>query len=194
VRTRQEIVLVRHGETEWSRDGRHTGRTDLPLTDVGEKQAERLGSTLADRTFALVLTSPLQRSRRTCELAGLGGAQVIDDLRELDYGVYEGRTTADIQRDEPGWTVWSAPLVGGETIDEAGARADRVIGRLRETEGDVAVFGHGHILRILGARWCDFPPEAGAHLALDTTSISILGYERTTPTIRSWNHTLPPMD
>jgi broad specificity phosphatase PhoE len=194
VRTRQEIVLVRHGETEWSRDGRHTGRTNLPLTDVGEKQAERLGSTLADRTFALVLTSPLQRSRRTCELAGLGGAQVIDDLRELDYGVYEGRTTADIQRDEPGWTVWSAPLVGGETIDEAGARADRVIRRLRETEGDVAVFGHGHILRILGARWCDFLPEAGAHLALDTASISILGYERTTPTIRSWNHTLPPMD
>jgi probable phosphoglycerate mutase len=194
VSTRQEIVLVRHGETEWSRDGRHTGRTDLPLTEVGEKQAERLGSILADRKFALVLTSPLQRSRRTCGLAGLGGAEVLDDLREVDYGVYEGRTTADIQRAEPGWTVWTAPLVGGETIDEAGARADRVIVRLRETDGDVAVFGHGHMLRILGARWCDFQPQAGAHLALDTASISILGYERTTPAIRSWNQTLPPTD
>jgi probable phosphoglycerate mutase len=191
--SRQEIVLVRHGETAWSRDGRHTGRTDLPLTDVGEKQAERLGSLLADRDFALVLTSPLQRSRRTCELAGVGGAEVLDDLREVDYGIYEGRRTADIQRNEPGWTVWTEPLVDGETIDEAGARADRVIRRLRETEGDVAVFGHGHMLRILGARWCDFPPVAGAHLALDTASISILGYERTTPAIRSWNHTLPPM-
>jgi broad specificity phosphatase PhoE len=194
VSTRQEIVLVRHGETEWSRDGRHTGRTDLPLTDVGEKQAERLGSILADRRFALVLTSPLQRSRRTCELAGLGGAEVLDDLREVDYGVYEGRTTADIQRAEPGWTVWTAPLVGGETIDEASARAERVIRRLRDTDGDVAVFGHGHMLRILGARWCDFQAHAGAHLALDTASISILGYERTTPVIRSWNQTLQPTD
>jgi probable phosphoglycerate mutase len=194
VSSRQEIVLVRHGETAWSRDGRHTGRTDLSLTDVGEKQAERLGFTLAVRNFALVLTSALQRSRRTCELTGLGSAEVVDDLREVDYGVYEGRTTADIQREEPGWSVWTAPLVGGETIDEAGARADRVIRRLRETEGDVAVFGHGHMLRILGARWCDFQPEAGAHLVLDTASISILGYERTTAAIRSWNHTLPPMD
>ena len=192
--TRPEVVLVRHGETEWSRDGRHTGRTDLPLTDIGEKQAARLGTLLTDRTFALILTSPLQRARRTCELAGLGGAEIVDDLRELDYGVYEGRTTADIQLDQPGWNVWTAPLVGGETIDEAGARADRVIRRLRQTEGDVAVFGHGHMLRILGARWCDFPANAGAHLALDTASISILGYERTTPVIRSWNRTLSLMD
>ena len=185
---------MRHGETEWSRDGRHTSRTDLPLTDIGEKQAERLSAMLADRRFALVLTSPLQRSHRTCELAGLHDAEVVDDLRELDYGIYEGRTTADIQRDEPGWIVWTSPLVGGETLDEVGARADRVIERIRQTEGDVALFGHGHMLRILGARWCDFPASSGAHLALDTASISILGYERTTPTIRSWNHTVPPMD
>ena len=189
---RQEIVLVRHGETEWSRDGRHTGRTDLALTDVGEKQGERLSSLLAGRVFALVLTSPLQRARRTCELAGLNGAEVVDDLRELDYGVYEGRTTTEIQREIPGWSVWTSPLAGGETLDEAGARADRVIDRVRGTQGDVAVFGHGHMLRILGARWCGFPATAGAHFELSTASISVLGFEHMTPGIRSWNKTLPP--
>jgi probable phosphoglycerate mutase len=188
----QEILLVRHGETEWSRDGRHTSRTDLPLTEVGEKQAEQLGSALAGRSFALVLTSPLRRARRTCELAGLTNAEPVDDLRELDYGRYEGRTTAGIQAEVPGWTVWTSPLPGGETLDEAAARADRVIERIRSALGDVAVFGHGHMLRILGARWCGFAAAAGAHLELTTASIAVLGFEHATPTIRSWNHTLPP--
>lgn len=188
----QAIVLVRHGETEWSRDGRHTSRTDLPLTEVGEKQAKRLGSALAGRSFALVLTSPLQRARRTCELAGLTNVEPVDDLRELDYGVYEGRTTAEIQAEVPGWTVWTSPLPGGETLDEAAARADRTIERIRSAHGDVAVFGHGHMLRILGVRWCGFPVAAGGHLELSTASISVLGFEHAAATIRSWNQTLPP--
>ncbi|MCI0686028.1 MAG: histidine phosphatase family protein [Sporichthyaceae bacterium] len=185
-----EVVLVRHGETEWSKTGQHTSRTDLPLTTTGEHQARQLGNLLAGRPFAPVLTSPLRRAWQTAELAGFGVAERVDDLRELDYGDYEGRTTAEIRQDVPGWTVWSGVLPGGETLADAAARADRVIERLRASQGPALVFGHGHMLRILAARWCGLPPEAGAQFALDPASISVLGYERTTPVIRSWNNAL----
>jgi len=188
--TRPEVVLVRHGETEWSRAGRHTSSTDLPLTEAGERQARELRSALAGRAFALVLSSPLIRARSTAELAGFDNPQLDDDLRELAYGDYEGRTTADIRLEVPGWTVWTGILPGGETLAAAAARADRVIDRIRATDGDALVFGHGHLSRILAARWCDQPPGMGAHLLLDAASISVLSYERATPAIRSWNRTL----
>jgi len=185
---RPEVVLVRHGETEWSRDGRHTGWTDVPLTDVGRAQARALGDLLRNRDFATVLTSPLQRAAETCSLAGYGdSAEVVDELREWDYGAYEGRTTPDIRRDVPGWTVWTHGVVGGESIEEVADRADAVIELVRDEEGDVALFAHGHVLRILATRWCDFDANAARHLMLDTATISILGYERETPAIRSWN-------
>ena len=188
--TRPEVVLVRHGETEWSRAGRHTSSTDLPLTEAGERQARELRSALAGRAFALVLSSPLIRARSTAELAGFDNPQLDDDLRELAYGDYEGRTTADIRLEVPGWTVWTGILPGGETLAAAAARADRVIDRIRATDGDALVFGHGHLSRILAARWCGQPPGMGAHLLLDAASISVLSYERATPAIRSWNRTL----
>jgi broad specificity phosphatase PhoE len=188
--TRPEVVLVRHGETEWSRAGRHTSSTDLPLTEAGEGQARELRSALAGRAFALVLSSPLIRARSTAELAGFDNPQLDDDLRELAYGDYEGRTTADIRLEVPGWTVWTGILPGGETLAAAAARADRVIDRIRATDGDALVFGHGHLSRILAARWCGQPPGMGAHLLLDAASISVLSYERATPAIRSWNRTL----
>jgi broad specificity phosphatase PhoE len=188
--TRPEVVLVRHGETEWSRAGRHTSSTDLPLTEAGEGQARELRSALAGRAFALVLSSPLIRARSTAELAGFDHPQLDDDLRELAYGDYEGRTTADIRLEVPGWTVWTGILPGGETLAAAAARADRVIDRIRATDGDALVFGHGHLSRILAARWCGQPPGMGAHLLLDAASISVLSYERATPAIRSWNRTL----
>jgi broad specificity phosphatase PhoE len=188
--TRPEVVLVRHGETEWSRAGRHTSSTDLPLTEAGERQARELRSALAGLAFALVLSSPLIRARSTAELAGFDNPQLDDDLRELAYGDYEGRTTADIRLEVPGWTVWTGILPGGETLAAAAARADRVIDRIRATDGDALVFGHGHLSRILAARWCGQPPGMGAHLLLDAASISVLSYERATPAIRSWNRTL----
>jgi probable phosphoglycerate mutase len=188
--TRPEVVLVRHGETDWSRAGKHTSSTDLPLTEAGERQARELRSALAGRAFALVLSSPLIRAQRTADLAGFDHPEPADDLRELDYGDYEGMTTADIQREVPGWTVWTGVLPGGETLAAAAARADRVIERIRAADGDVLVFGHGHLSRILAARWCGQQPAAGAHLLLDAASISVLGYERATPAIRSWNRTL----
>jgi len=188
--TRPEVVLVRHGETEWSRAGRHTSSTDLPLTEAGEGQARELRSALAGRAFALVLSSPLIRARSTAELAGFDNPQLDDDLRELAYGDYEGRTTADIRLEVPGWTVWTGILPGGETLAAAAARADRVIDRIRATDGDALVFGHGHLSRILAARWCGQPPGMGAHLLLDAASISVLSYERATPAIRSWNRSL----
>ena len=188
--TRPEVVLVRHGETEWSRAGRHTSSTDLPLTEAGERQARELRSALAGLAFALVLSSPLIRARSTAELAGFDNPQLDDDLRELAYGDYEGRTTADIRLEVPGWTVWTGILPGGETLAAAAARADRVIDRIRATDGDALVFGHGHLSRILAARWCGQPPGKGAHLLLDAASISVLSYERATPAIRSWNRTL----
>ena len=162
-----ELWLVRHGETEWARLGRHTGRTDVPLTETGRDQALDLGRRLAGHPFELVLTSPLSRAADTAALAGFGGAVRPDpDLREWDYGALEGRLTADIRDDYPGWTIWRGPWPDGETIDAVATRADRVIGRARAATGDVLVFAHGHLLRVLAARWLGLPPTAGALFAL----------------------------
>ena len=184
-----ELWLIRHGETEWSLNGRHTGRTDVPLTANGERQAAALGRHLGGRPFALVLTSPMSRARDTCRLAGYGDVAVItDDALEWDYGEYEGRTTADIRRERPGWSVWEGGVPGGETVDAVGARTRRVIERARAAGGAVAVFSHAHVLRILAACWLGLPPAAGRLFRLDTASVSVLGYERETPTIVHWNH------
>lgn len=185
---RPEIVLIRHGETEWSRLGRHTGRTDVALTDHGRHQAERLRCVLAGRRFACVLTSPLRRASETCRLAGYGEqAQVDDDLREWDYGAYEGRTTIEIRAEVAGWTVWTHPVPRGETAAQVGVRADRVIARARAAPGDVALFGHGHALRVLSARWCGLAADAGRILGLDPATVSVLGWERETAVLRRWN-------
>lgn len=185
---RPEVVLVRHGETEWSRAGRHTGNSDIPLTDTGREQARLLGNMLRGRNFARAFTSPLQRASETSRLAGLGEvAEECPDLREWDYGVYDGRTTADIRKVIPGWTVWSHPVPGGETADAVGRRADRVIELMRGVDGDIALFAHGHVLRILAARWCGLDAVYGRLLALDTATLSVLSYERETPVIRTWN-------
>jgi broad specificity phosphatase PhoE len=186
--TPQEVVLVRHGETEWSRTGKHTGRTDVPLTEAGREEARALGQALENRAFALVLTSPLSRAAETCRLAGLGEvAKEREDLREWDYGAYEGRTTAEIRQERPGWTLWRDGVPGGETPAEVGARADRVIAELRDAGGDAAVFAHGHLLRVLAARWLGLEPVLGRLLALDTATLSALGYERETAVVRFWN-------
>lgn len=183
-----EIWLVRHGETEWSRSGRHTGRTDVPLTPRGERQAKLLGRRLAGRRFALVLTSPLGRARMTCALAGYAEVALAEpDLMEWDYGAYEGRTTADLRREVPAWTIWTATPGGGESADEVGTRADRVIARSEAAGGDVALFAHGHLLRILAARWLELPASAGRLLALDTASLSALGREHEQRVVRWWN-------
>jgi broad specificity phosphatase PhoE len=183
-----EIVLVRHGETEWSRSGKHTGRTDVPLTEDGRTEASALGAALRGRRFSLVLASPLSRALDTCRLAGLGDvAQLRDDLMEWDYGAYEGRTTAEIRAERSGWTLWSEGVPGGETAAEVGARADRVIAELRAAGGDAAVFAHGHLLRVLAARWLGLEPTAGRLFALDTATISALGFEREAAVIRRWN-------
>jgi broad specificity phosphatase PhoE len=181
-----EVVLARHGETEWSLDGRHTGSTDVPLTDNGRAQAEALGRRLADREFALVLSSPLSRALDTCRLAGLD-AQLRDDLREWDYGDYEGVTTPDIQRERPGWYLFRDGCPGGEDAASVGARVDRVLDEVRAAEGDVAIFGHGHCLRVLAARWLDLPPERGGSFVLSTGTLSVLGYERSWPAFLLWN-------
>jgi probable phosphoglycerate mutase len=183
-----EIWLIRHGETEWSLSGQHTGRTDLPLTAAGVREAEELGRYLAKRPFALVLTSPLQRAHETCNLAGYGGvAQIEPDLCEWDYGAYEGRTSAQIQESVPGWTIWTSPVPQGETIQQVAARASRVIERAAKAGGHVALFAHGHLLRILTACWLGLPPDAGRFFALGTASVSVLGYERETRVIARWN-------
>jgi broad specificity phosphatase PhoE len=183
-----EIVLVRHGETEWSRDRRHTGRTDIPLTEAGRRQAEMLRDALAPWTFARVLSSPLARALDTCRLAGLGErAELSDDLVEWDYGEYEGITTAQIREQRPDWYLWRDGCPGGETADEVGRRADRVTAAVDGTDGDVALFAHGHVLRVLAARWVGLGPEAGALLKLDTGTLSALGYERETRVITRWN-------
>jgi probable phosphoglycerate mutase len=185
---KHQIWLVRHGETEWSKSGQHTGRTDIPLTDAGRRQAEALGRHLAGRRFALALTSPLARARDTCRLAGYGeGAEVTDDLLEWDYGIYEGRRTADIQKEEPGWSIWATSIPKGETVEQVGERVRRVIARAVAEPGDVALFAHAHVLRILSACWLGLPPVDGRLLALGTASISILGYERETRVISVWN-------
>jgi probable phosphoglycerate mutase len=184
-----EILLARHGETEWSVSGQHTGTTDVPLTDEGRRQAERLGLQLRGREFTAVLSSPLQRALETCRLAGLGDrCQTRADLAEWDYGDYEGMTTPKIRETVPGWSVWSDPIPGGETIAEVGARVDRVIDELATTpEGDAVVFAHGHLLRVMGARWIGLAPEDGARLALSTGTLSVLGWERERRVLRLWN-------
>jgi broad specificity phosphatase PhoE len=184
------VLLIRHGETEWSRSGQHTSRTDLPLLEDGVGDAQALGRRLAGHSFALVLASPMARARATAEHAGLGDAvEVTDDLHELGYGDYEGRTTADIRIERPGWDLWLHGAPGGEPLADAAARADRVIARAAAADGDVALFGHGHILRVIGARWLGLSPETGAGLALSTASLCILGYERERRVIRLWNDT-----
>jgi broad specificity phosphatase PhoE len=185
----QQVWLVRHGETEWSRDGRHTGRTDVPLTPAGEERAAALRATLADHAFALVLCSPLQRARRTAELAGFT-PEPCDDLREWDYGDYEGRTTADIRADCPNWSLWTDGCPGGEKATEVGSRVDRVIARVRQVDGDVVLFAHGHLLRVLGARWVGLPPADGRLLALSTAGLCVLGFERETSVLEQWNYGL----
>jgi broad specificity phosphatase PhoE len=186
---KHQLWLIRHGETEWSRSGAHTGRTDLPLTERGKQRAESVGRLLHGRPFSLVLTSPLQRARETCRLAGYGGQAIIDnDLQEWDYGDYEGRSSADIQKRRPGWDLWKDGVVNGETVEQVAARAQRVIHRTLDVDGDCALFAHGHILRILAACWLHLPPNAGSLFALDTATISTLGWEHDTHVIRQWNH------
>jgi len=188
-----ELWLVRHGETEWSRSGAHTGRTDLPLTEAGREEAAAIARRLAGKRFALVLTSPLQRALETCRLAGYGDvAHVEPNLIEWDYGDYEGRTTAEICKEVHGWNLWIAGLPSGETIDQVAARARAVIDRALLADGDVALFAHGHILRILTACWLALPPACGRLFALSTASLSTLGYERETRVIARWNQTCAP--
>jgi broad specificity phosphatase PhoE len=189
------IYLARHGETEWSRSGQHTGLTDIPLTARGEENARRLGERLARirEPFALVLTSPLQRARRTAELAGFGDRAVLEpDLLEWNYGKYEGRTSADIRKERPDWQLFRDGVPGGESLAEVGARADRVIARVRGANGNALLFSSGHILRVLGARWCTFDASGGEHLYLGTASLSALGYEHklNEPVLRLWNDML----
>ena len=181
-----ELWLVRHGETEWSRDGRHTSTTDLPLTEVGEDAARSLAPRLADVEFDLVLTSPRRRARRTAELAGFPGAELDEDLVEWAYGDYEGVTTPEIRETVPGWTVWTHPTPGGEDADEVSARLDRVVGRARDHERTL-VFAHGHSLRVLTARWLEQAAAEGRFFRLDTSTVSVLGFERETPVLLRWN-------
>ena len=185
------VVLARHGETEWSLTGRHTGKTDLPLTEEGRRQAMALGPRLRAWTFSLVLTSPLQRALETCRLAGYGDhAQVRPDLVEWDYGRYEGLTSTQIEKIQPNWSLWRDGGPGGEEAADVGRRADRVIAEVRGVEGDTLIFAHGHVLRVLASRWLDEPPEGGRHYALQTATLSVLTYEHADPVIRHWN--LPP--
>jgi probable phosphoglycerate mutase len=183
-----QIVLVRHGQTEWSLSGQHTGTTDLPLTDTGREQARALGPRLAGRSFAVVLSSPLSRALDTCRLAGLGDSVTVrEELREWDYGEYEGLTTPEIQSERPGWHLFDDGCPGGETAEEVGARLDPVVAELRDGDGDAAVFGHGHCLRVLAARWLELPARDGARLALSTATLSVLGGEHDRPVLWAWN-------
>jgi len=181
------VWLVRHGATEWSESGRHTGRTDVPLILAGEESARDLASVLAEHTFQLVLTSPLQRALRTAMLAGFDDAEGDADLAEWDYGDYGGVSTADIRESVSGWTVWTHPCPGGESAQDVARRLDRVVDRLRSVEGDSLVFGHGHALRALAARWLGEPVAFGRFLRLDTATYSTLGYEREQPVVIAWN-------
>lgn len=191
-----DVVLVRHGQTEWSATGRHTGRSDVPLTEFGRRQAEALGVMLGETDFARVLSSPLTRAWETMERAGYGGGTAMDDLMEWDYGIFEGRRTLDIRDEIPGWSVWVNEIVGGESVDEVGERADRVIADVLDGDRPVAIFAHGHLLRILAARWIGLPAAVGANLRLDTGTVSTLGWERESRVIRHWNEScdLPSMD
>jgi probable phosphoglycerate mutase len=183
------IVLVRHGETSWSVQRKHTGRTDIPLDGEGRRRAAALAPIFRETPAgALVLTSPLRRARETADLAGLGDrAELCDDLLEWDYGEYEGRRTDDIRRELPGWSVFTHPMIGGERIEQVAERADRVITRAIEHGGLVVCFAHAHILRVLGARWCGWPPDHGAHLTLGAASVSILGHEREVQVLQHWD-------
>lgn len=185
---KQELWLVRHGETEWSRTGQHTGQADIALTEAGEAQARLLPAVLSQHAFSRVLVSPLRRARQTCDLAGFGPVAVTTpDLREWNYGRYEGLTTAQIQLERPGWSIWREGPDGGETVGEVGHRTQDVVESLAAIEGKILIFAHGHLLRILAATWLGLPPDAGRHFALSTGSISLLGYEHSTRVIRSWN-------
>jgi len=189
------LWLIRHGETVWSAEGRHTGRTDIPLTGNGREQAAELGKFLAGTKFAAVLCSPLRRARETCEIAGYGSVLVVDEgLKEWDYGVYEGRTTQEIQKEIPGWSVWKDAIVGGESVEQVGTRADAVIARALAVSGPetnqvtrVALFAHAHILRILAARWIGLGPRGGSLFVLGTGSVSVLGWEKVARIIQRWN-------
>jgi broad specificity phosphatase PhoE len=186
----QTVYLIRHGETEWSATGKHTSYTDVPLTEDGRRAAERLGPLLAGLDLALVLTSPRARALDTAALAGLGDRAVVDDdLVEFGYGEYEGLTTPEIREKRPGWSVWDDDTPGGETVEDVGRRADRVIERILAAGGDVAVFAHGHLLRVLGARWIELPARAGGNLALSTAALCRLGFERERRAIWAWNDT-----
>ena len=182
-----DVWLVRHGETEWSRSGKHTSTTDVPLTAEGEAAARSLAPRLAGETFALVLTSPRERARRTADLAGFPSAEVDDDLVEWAYGDYEGITTDQIRETVPDWTVWTHPSPGGETADEVGTRLDRVLARCAGVAGDCLLFGHGHALRALSARWLGQPVASGRLLRLDTGTLSVLGHEREQAVVLRWN-------
>jgi probable phosphoglycerate mutase len=181
-----EAWLLRHAETEWSRDGRHTGRTDIPLTDEGRERARALRARIAGHDFALVLSSPLSRARETAELAGLT-PQLRDELVEFDYGEYEGITTDQIRQERPDWYLWRDGSPGGETPDDVGRRVDRVIDETLRADGDVAIVAHGHVLRALAARWIEQPAAFGGRLRLDTGTLSVLGFEREVRVIRRWN-------
>jgi broad specificity phosphatase PhoE len=182
------VVLARHGETEWSSSGRHTSYTDVPLTERGRDEARSLATRLAGCDFTLVLTSPRRRARETAELAGFAGrGEVTEDLAEWDYGEYEGLTTAEIRAEEPDWTIFTHAAPGGETAEQVATRADRVLARAEATGGVVAMFSHGHFLRVLGARWIGLPAPDGALLGLDTATLSFLGRERAQHVLRVWN-------
>jgi probable phosphoglycerate mutase len=185
---RPRLWLVRHGETEWAKAGTHTSRTDVPLTDLGRAQGAGVARKLAGHEFWLVLSSPKVRALETARLAGFGErVETTEELLEWDYGEDEGRTTPEIRVDRPGWTIWTDGPLGGETAEAIAARADRVIARVREAEGDVLVFAHGHVLRVVAARWIGEPAGAGRHFELATATVSVLGWERETPTIERWN-------
>ena len=191
--TIQQVYLVRHGETEWSLSRQHTGITDIPLTENGRKVARLLGPVLVKETFALVLTSPIERARETCELAGLGARGEIDsDLMEWNYGQYEGLTPKQIHAQAPEWMLFNDGCPGGESPAQVGARVDRVIARVRAVEGHVALFAHGHIFRVFAARWLGLPATAGCHFLLDTATLNILGYYRGIPAVKRWNAMLRP--
>ncbi len=186
------VYLARHGETAWSLSGKHTGLTDIPLTSKGEENARRLGARLKKISFGSVLASPLQRAKRTCELAGFGAvAQIDPDLVEWDYGDYEGRTTKEIRTERPDWELFRDGCPGGESPQQIGARADRIVARLRQLGGDILVFSSGHILRVLAARWIGLPAAAGDYFLLSTASLSMLGYNHdlSDPVMRLWNDT-----
>jgi probable phosphoglycerate mutase len=189
----QQVYLIRHGETKWSLSRQHTGITDIPLTENGRKVAKLLEPVLAKETFALVLTSPLDRARKTCELAGLGERAEIDsDLMEWNYGKYEGLTPKEIHAQAPDWMLFSDGCPGGESPEQVGARVDRVIARVRAEEGHVALFAHGHIFRVFAARWLGLPATAGCHFLLDTATLNVLSYYRGIPAVKRWNAMLIP--